>query len=224
MEREIASLFGRQAGKNVIPIMSLTESIVTLATSIISSTGYVGVGMLMVLESMVAPVPSEAVMPFAGFLVAQGNFSFLGVVLASTAGSIIGSVLSYWIGRYLGRAFVDRFGKYVFLNHHHLDLTEQFFAKYGEKTVFISRFIPVVRHLISIPAGVGEMHMKKFLLYTAVGAGLWNAFLAYLGLQLGERWTLLKEYGHILDYVVLGLLAFGIACLLWRKRRRSRTA
>lgn len=204
--------------------MSLTERIVTFATALIGTSGYLGVGVLMALESMVAPIPSEAVMPFAGFLVAQQKFSFVGIVLVSTVGSIVGSALSYWIGRYLGRAFVDRFGKYVFLNHRHLDLTEQFFAKYGEKTVFISRFVPVVRHLISIPAGAGEMNVRKFLVYTAIGAGLWNAFLAYLGLKLGERWTVLKAYGHVLDYVVLGLLLLGIAYVIWRKQRRSMAA
>lgn len=193
--------------------MSITESIVTFATNLISSSGYGGVFVLMVLESMVFPVPSEAVMPFAGFLVAQGTFGFVPVLLIATAGSIVGSVLSYWIGRYLGRAFVDRFGKYLLLNHHHLDLTDQFFARNGEKTVFLSRFIPVVRHLISIPAGVGEMNMKKFLLYTAIGAGLWNAFLLYLGMQLGERWTVIKQYGHKVDLVVVVVLAIAIVWL-----------
>lgn len=199
--------------------MSITAFIVTGATSVMSSTGYFGVVALMALESMIAPVPSEAVMPFAGFLIAEGKFSFLGVIIASTAGSVIGSLCSYWIGRYLGRAFVDRFGRYVLLNHHHLDRTEQFFAQYGEKAVFISRFIPVIRHLISLPAGVGEMKMWKFLLYTAIGAGLWNTFLTYLGYMLGARWETVRRWSEWLDFLLLGALVVFLLFLVPKLRK-----
>lgn len=205
--------------------MSLTESIITVATAVISATGYGGVFLLMALESMIAPIPSEAVMPFAGFLIAEGTFSLLGVIVASTAGSLFGSLLSYWIGRYGGRYLVDRFGKYVFLNHHHLDRTERFFARYGEKTVFISRFIPIVRHLISIPAGVGEMQMRKFLLYTALGAGLWNTFLAYLGYVLGSRWESVRHWSEWLDVLLVVcalLLILAFVPKLRRKLRKKR--
>lgn len=196
--------------------MSITEIILHFATNLISSSGYVGVGLLMAGESMILPIPSEAVMPFAGFLIFQSKFSFVLVIVISTLGSIVGSLISYWIGRYAGRAFIDRWGKYFLLNHHHLDATDRFFARNGEKTVFISRFIPVVRHLISIPAGIGEMNIKKFLLYTTIGAALWNTFLAYLGFRLGESWNIIQQYGHRIDIGIAALLVCIIAILLLR--------
>ena len=183
--------------------MGITEFIVTYTTTIIAKTGYAGVFILMVLESMVAPVPSEAVMPFAGFLWFQKTFTLWGVIVASTAGSLVGSLLSYWIGAKGGRVIVERYGKYLFLNVHHLDVTERFFARYGAKAVFVSRFIPVVRHLISIPAGVGKMPIGKFCVYTIVGAGLWNSFLTWVGYALGQNWQSVQRYSHAIDIAVV---------------------
>ena len=162
-----------------------------------------GVFLLMTLESMVAPVPSEAVMPFAGFLWFEGSMTPIWIVVASTAGSIIGSLISYFIGAYLGKPFVKRFGKYLLLNEHHLETTEKFFRKYGEKTIFISRFVPVVRHFISIPAGVGRMHLSKFIIYTTLGAGIWNTFLAYIGFELGNNWNEIRTYSEVLDIIIV---------------------
>ncbi|NTW32816.1 MAG: DedA family protein, partial [Bacteroidetes bacterium] len=164
--------------------MGITEFLVPIITAFIGSIGYAGIFILMVLESMVAPVPSEAVMPFAGMLISKGEFTFAGVLFFSTFGSIVGSVISYYIGYYGGRPLVDRFGKYLLLDHHHLDLTEKYFQKKGDITIFICRFIPVVRHLISIPAGMGKMNIIKFSVYTIIGAGIWNAFLTYVGIIL----------------------------------------
>ena len=139
--------------------MGLTEFLVKYIVAFIESTGYISVFILMMLESMVAPVPSEAVMPFAGFLVESGQFTFLGVVFFSTFGSIIGSLISYYIGYYGGRPIVEKFGKYLFLDKHHLDITEKYFQKKGDITILICRFVPIVRHLISIPAGMGKMNV-----------------------------------------------------------------
>lgn len=197
--------------------MGITEFIVTFATAIIAKTGYTGVFFLMVLESMVAPVPSEAVMPFAGFLWFQKVFTLWGVIFASTAGSLFGSLISYWIGAKGGRAIVERYGKYLFLNVHHLDATERFFARYGDGTIFVSRFIPVVRHLISIPAGVGRMPLGKFCIYTIVGAGLWNAFLAWVGYTLGQNWQSVERYGHTIDIAVIVVII--LMCLFFIYRR-----
>ena len=152
----------------------MTALIITFATNLIAKTGYAGIFALMTLESMVAPVPSEAVMPFAGFLLYQKTFTLFGVIVASTAGSLVGSLISYWIGAKGGRVIVLRYGKYLLLNTHHLDATERFFSRYGEWTIFVSRFIPIVRHLISIPAGIGRMKLGKFCAYTIAGAALWN--------------------------------------------------
>ena len=152
--------------------MGITEHLVTYITQCIAAGGYPVVGLLMMLESMVFPVPSEAVMPFAGFLVTDGTFSFWAVVLVSTLGSLIGSLLSYAIGRYGGRVFLQTWGKYFLLNEHHLDATDTFFKGHGAPTIFIARFVPVVRHLISIPAGIARMNLTTFSLYTVLGACL----------------------------------------------------
>jgi len=202
--------------------MGLTEFLIEYITGFISSVGYWGIAILMALESMIAPVPSEAVMPFAGFLIFEKQFTFTGVIFFSTLGSIVGSLISYYIGAYGGRPIINRFGKYLLLDQHHLEITEKFFTKYGSLTVFISRFIPVIRHLISLPAGGGRMNIIKFSIYTVVGAGLWNAFLAVVGYYLKEHWVEVRHYGEIADVVVIILFAAGIGFLAYRYWRRHR--
>ena len=205
--------------------MGLTEWLAGYITKLIEWGGYVSVTILMTMESMVFPVPSEAVMPFAGFLVAEGHFTFWGVVVASTVGSIVGSMISYVAGYYGGKPFVRRFGKYVFLNQHHLDTSEKFFNKYGEITIFICRFIPIVRHLISIPAGFARMNVVKFLIFTVVGAGIWNAFLTFAGSVLRQNWETVMKFSKILDIVViaaiLGFILFILYRKVWKKRKKA---
>jgi membrane protein DedA with SNARE-associated domain len=186
--------------------MSITEQLVNFIVHFIDHTGYVSITVLMALESMIAPVPSEAVMPFAGFLIEEGRFTFFNVIFFSTLGSYIGSMISYYIGDYGGRPLVEKYGKYLLLQKHDLDFTEKFFAKRGDITILISRFIPVVRHLISIPAGMGKMNLVKFSIFTIIGAGLWNSFLTYMGFLLKNNWARVAKYSHIIDIVVLMLL------------------
>lgn len=200
----------------------MTEMLAERITAFIEWGGYAGVAILMTLESMVAPVPSEAVMPFAGFLIADGRFTWQGVIAASTLGSIIGSLLSYAAGYYGGRPLVDRFGKYLFLNHHHLDVTERFFTRYGQVTILISRFIPVVRHLISIPAGAGRMNLLRFSIYTVVGAGLWNWILTYGGYVLRNNWETILRHARTVDHVILAVLILVFGYVLYRLYRQSR--
>jgi membrane protein DedA with SNARE-associated domain len=201
--------------------MGLTEALCYYNTWFINQCSYVGVFLLMTLESMVAPIPSELVMPFAGFLIFTGEFSVVPVLVASTLGSIVGSLLSYGMGM-LGKPVVLRYGRYLLLNVHHLEWTEKFFLRHGGKTIFISRFIPVVRHLISIPAGLARMPLTPFILYTAVGATLWNMFLTYLGFRLKQNWQLIQKYTHILDYFVVAGLIGATLYLVW-KIKRART-
>jgi membrane protein DedA with SNARE-associated domain len=204
--------------------MGITEFLAQYITAFIDTTGYASVFVLMVMESMVFPVPSEAVMPFAGFLIAEAKFTFAMVIAASTAGSIVGSLLSYWIGRYGGRPFIDRFGKFFLLNRDDLTATEKFFNRYGEATIFICRFIPVVRHLISIPAGTGRMNLIKFSLYTIAGAGMWNAFLAVCGFYLRKRWETVMHYSHYVDIAVVVLLAAGVFYFVKKHLQRRQRA
>jgi len=197
------------------------EHLIDLFTHIISTAGYAGITFLMTLESMVVPVPSEAVMPFAGMLWFSGKMSFWPIVIFSTIGSIIGSLISYYIGLYGGRPLIKKYGKYLLLSEHDLSLTERFFARFGDKTIFISRFIPVIRHLISIPAGTGKMNIAKFITYTIIGAGLWNAFLTYLGYKLGSNWTEIRKYSEVVDIILVILLIALVVFYFYKKRKHS---
>jgi membrane protein DedA with SNARE-associated domain len=201
--------------------MGFTETIIQWVTHLIDTMGYPGVAFLMMLESMVAPVPSEAVMPFAGCLITVGHFTFFWVAVSSTTGSIVGSLLSYAVGYYGGKPFVIRFGKYVLLNLHDLEVTERFFHKHGTITILVGRFIPVIRHLISIPAGVGRMNLVHFSLYTIVGACVWNTFLAWLGYHLGNHWELIHKHSGPIDAVVFVLIALGLVYFVRAHLKRT---
>ena len=201
--------------------MGLTESIAVYATYLIDKAGYMGVFVLMTMESMVFPVPSEGVMPFAGFLIEQKTFTFWQVILVSTLGSIAGSLISYYVGYFGGMPFVRRFGKYALLDVSELEATERFFKKRGELTIFICRFIPVVRHLISIPAGTGKMNVVRFSIFTILGAGLWNAFLAYVGFALKSNWEEVMQYSHIIDIVVVLFLLAIVGLYVYRHLKRK---
>jgi membrane protein DedA with SNARE-associated domain len=203
-------------------ISQLLGLIGTFALSVISFFGYFGVFVLMVMESMVLPVPSEAVMPFAGFLAASGKFNFLLVILFSSLGSIIGSLISYYIGFHGGNKILKKYGKYLLLDEEDLAKTEKWFSKKGEITVLFSRFIPVVRHLISIPAGIGKMDLKKFVIFTLIGATLWNTFLAYLGFVLGKHWEEVKQYSEYVSIPVAALLFIGLVYFVFKHVRRKK--
>lgn len=201
----------------------ITEHITQLAVRILETTGYAGAAVLMGLESMIAPVPSEAVMPFVGFLVADGKWN-LGLAIAATSvGSLAGSWLSYLMGYYGGRPFVLKVGKYLLLNVHDLEWTEKFFHQRGGVwTLFLSRFIPVVRHFISIPAGTGKMPLMPFMVATVIGSTIWNTFLLICGMKLREHWPVVQRYSHQIDVVVV-IALLGVA-VWWVYTRRGRMA
>jgi len=187
--------------------MSLIEPIIEFCVHFIKQAGYAGIIILMAMESTAFPIPSEVVIPFAGFLIYDGKLNMLAVILAGAIGSVIGAVFSYYIGKFFGRTFILKYGRYVFISKKHLITTENFFQKHGEKTVFIARFIPVVRHLISFPAGMARMDIKKFSLYTFVGSFIWCGILAYSGYILNQNWSMIEQYISILDYVfILGVI------------------
>lgn len=205
--------------------MWITEFLATYITAFIEQTWYITVFLGMMMESMIFPIPSEAIMPFAGFLVATGHFSLRWVILVSTLWSIIGSLLSYAIWYYGGKPFVRKFWKYFLLDEEELESTEHFFKKRWSIAIFISRFIPVVRHLISLPAGMGKMNLTKFIIYTTIGAGMRNTFLTLVGKYLKENRELVMQYSKVVDIVVLAILLWIITRFIYRqlkKRRRQR--
>jgi membrane protein DedA with SNARE-associated domain len=196
--------------------MGITEWIAQTAVAIISVSAYPGIFFLMMLESMFFPVPSEAVLPFAGFMLFDGQLSWPEVIFFATLGSLVGSVISYAIGYYGGKSFILKFGKYLLLKESHLELSERFFDKHGQLTIFIARFIPVVRHFISIPAGAGKMNFLKFCLYTIAGAGLWNSFLTFLGYKLKEHWQTVMAYSHYIDMTIVLVLSIAVIYYLYK--------
>jgi membrane protein DedA with SNARE-associated domain len=198
----------------------------SFALSTIAQLGYVGIFFLMMLESMVVPVPSEFVMPFAGFLIIEGSFNFILVIVASTLGSITGSLLFYYVGKTGGHTLVEKYGKYVLVDTQDIVKTEEWFKKRGELTIFLARLVPVVRHLISLVAGIGKMDVKKFAVYTILGAGLWNGILTYLGFILGQHWDEVSQYTESLDLVIIILLIAGCLYFVYRhlKRRKKNPA
>ncbi|MDO6416753.1 DedA family protein [Sphingomonas sp. BIUV-7] len=192
---------------------------------IISAGGYLGIVGLMAIESACIPLPSEIIMPFAGYLVSTGRFSLFWVATAGAIGCNVGSILAYEVGKRGGRPFVERYGKYVLLNMHDLELAERFFARWGSATVLICRLLPFVRSFIAFPAGVARMPLAKFHLYTFVGSWPWCFGLAWVGMKLGAAWHTDPRLGKILhgaDAAVVAVLAIGIAFILWHKLKKPR--
>lgn len=157
---------------------------------VISSMDYFGVALLMGIESACIPLPSEIIAPFAGYLVHTGQFSLFGVAIAGGFGSMAGSFITYEIGKYGGRPFVEKYGKYILISKHDLNLADNFFKKYGNLSTFIGRLLPVVRTFISLPAGIAGVPRIPFLFYSFLGSFIWTYILAYFGMKLGENWVL----------------------------------
>lgn len=193
------------------------------ATSVVQSLGYIGVAFLIALENLVPPIPSELILPLAGFLAGQGRFWLPGVVVAATAGSVGGALILYGLGAWLGEArlrrLLRRFGRFLRLQEGELDRAQQWFDRHGDKAVLLGRLVPVVRSLVSIPAGLNRMSLRRFVLYTALGSGLWNSALVGLGWALGDRWDQVCHYGQLFEYATLAALAVALAWFFWRHRR-----
>jgi membrane protein DedA with SNARE-associated domain len=192
--------------------------------------GYPGIIVLMAIESSVLPLPSELVMPPAGYLAAKGQMDGVLAVAAGTLGSVIGALVNYALALFVGEPLLRKYGKYVLVSARSLDRTEAFFRRHGEISTLIGRLLPVVRHLISIPAGVSRMSLGRFIFFTTLGAGLWCAILTYLGWIIGrhgqEVEAVIGTYVHhtLLSYILPGVVILLGAYVLWQRRGRSRVA
>lgn len=202
--------------------MAITEAIVDFAVRTVEAGGYPGIAGLLILESVIAPIPSEAIVPFAGFLVSEGKLNLVGVIVACAIGSTTGSLLLYWLGRYGGRAAVLRFGRPLGFSAEDIAKAESFFQRHGRKAIFFSKFVPIVRHYIAIPAGIGRMPLGRFLAYTVLGVTLWNSVLLWLGYLLGKNWDRVHAYAGKADYPVAAIILVVIIAYTyrhWKKRR-----
>lgn len=188
-------------------------------TFVIETLGYVGVAVVLALESVFPPIPSEAVLPLTGFLVSQGRMSFVGALVASTVGAVVGALVLYWLGYTLGedriRALVKKHGRWMLLTEEDLDRSQAWFDRHGRVAVLIGRLAPLVRSLVSIPAGVTRMPLLTFTVYTTIGSAIWNAVLIGAGWLLGENWTYVQEYQQYFGYGVLAALGLAIAWFVW---------
>ena len=204
----------------------MLEQVISLLASwivaVISATGYLGVVILMAIESACIPLPSEIIMPFAGYLVSIGKFSLVGAATAGAIGCNVGSTIAYYVAASGGRAAFERWGKYVLISHADIERADAFFARYGSATVFFGRLLPVVRTFIAFPAGLARMPMLKFQIYTFVGSWPWCFVLAYIGFVLGERWKsdpTLRKVFHEFDAVIVAVILAGFAWFVWARWR-----
>jgi len=206
-------------------IARILEILSAFIVATISMLGYSGVVLLMAIESACIPLPSEIIMPFSGYLVSKGEMNLWLVGLAGAVGCVLGSMVAYWVGMYGGRPLIEKYGRYILVSHHDLDLADRWFRKYGEIIVFASRLLPAIRTFIAFPAGVARMNIAKFIIYTFAGSLPWCLGLAYVGQKLGEQWDKdprLKELFHRFDFVIGILLVLGAAWWIWRHVRLSK--
>ena len=193
-------------------LIALTDFI----THTISHLGYFGVACLMAIESAAIPLPSEVIMPFAGFLVDSGRFSLLSLALAGAIGSTVGSFVTYYLGYHGGVRLIKKYEHYVHVSEGELGITEKFFAKFGTISTFYGRMLPVIRTFISIPAGIAKVPIGSFLGYAFLGSFIWSFFLAWLGQRLGQHWHDLELYFRKLDIVIVLIIVFGL--IFWLKK------
>jgi membrane protein DedA with SNARE-associated domain len=201
----------------------LLSGLSALIISVIASLGYGGVVLLMAIESACIPLPSEVIMPFAGYLVSTGRFSLQAVAIAGAVGCLLGSYVAYFIGATGGRQAFENYGRYVLISNHELEVADRFFERWGSVTVFVARLLPVIRTFIAFPAGLSRMELWRFSVYTLLGSYPWCLALAYAGMKLGQHWRDLAPYFHRFDNVIAITLALAFAAFVYlRIRGRSR--
>ncbi|MFT9846612.1 DedA family protein [Aneurinibacillus sp. REN35] len=196
------------------------EEFIRSVLTFLSDLGYFGIAIGLMLEV----IPSEIVLAYGGYLVAQGQINFIGAVIAGTIGGTIAQLFLYWMGYYGGRPFLEKYGKYLLIRKKEIDKAEEWFNRYGVGVIFTARFIPVVRHAISIPAGIARMSAAKFILYTTLAVIPWSILFVYLGMQLGARWEQIDEFARpFVQPLIWVAIISTVAYLLFslRKRRKS---
>jgi membrane protein DedA with SNARE-associated domain len=205
----------------VFVIASLTDPIVEFATNVVADLGLPGVFMLMLVESACIPIPSEATMLFAGFNVSAGHYSLLVLTLVGTFANLVGSWIAYGVG-YFGRVdLIEKHGHLLFIKPHHLHAADRWFQRHGDATVFFTRMIPVIRTFISLPAGAARMPFWRFSVLTVLGCLPWVFALAFVGDQVGRRWTEWRDSLHYVDYAVLAFVVVGVGILVVRHVRKG---
>ena len=193
----------------------MSEKLIAALVAFIASSGYAGVALLMAIQSACVPIPSEVIMPFAGFVLATTQTKLILLATIASLASNIGSIPAYWVGARGGRPMVERFGGYVLLSRRDLDLVEHFFNKYGSITVLVGRMLPIVRTFIALPAGIAKMNQFRFHLYTFIGSWPWCYALAYMGMKLGATWNTDPRFKAFFNRFHLGVEVVLLAGIVW---------
>lgn len=205
--------------------MGLTVWLFETAIKLIEVGGYWGVFIGLVLDSCGLPMPSEVILALSGSIASTtGQFNYIALIIIGTIAQTIGAYLSYLIGRYGGEPLVKKYGKYVLISSHDYDKAKRWFEKYGERTIIISRCVPVVRTYIGFPAGTFEMNQRKFIIDTAIGSAIWTVFLVSAGYLMGDQWHKFYKVMHLLDYPIIILIAFFIGRFIYKKLKRKNEA
>lgn len=200
---------------------TIISILVDFIVQTIDTLGYAGIFVLMALESSGIPIPSELIMPFAGFLVEDGKMNFIIVTLMGTFGNLGGSLVAFGIAKKGGRPLIEKYGKYILISGKDLDMADRWFQKRGNLTVFLGRLLPVVRTYISFPAGLAQMDWKRFSVYTFLGALPWCALFTYLGMKMGEHWQEIETKLHEFNMLMLFLVVAAIVLYVWRHLKRK---
>jgi membrane protein DedA with SNARE-associated domain len=195
---------------------ALEANLIPLFEQLYRSIGYVGVVIAMAIESACIPLPSEIILPMAGWMVSRGIFTLWGATIAGVVGCVVGSVVAYVVGQHGGRRLLERYGKYVLITTHELDVADNWFKKYGEAAIFFSRMLPVVRTFISLPAGIARMPFGRFVLYTALGSLPWSFALVYAGKTLGDNWEQVRAVLSKLDYPIAAIILVLVGLYVYR--------
>jgi membrane protein DedA with SNARE-associated domain len=199
----------------------MVEHIINLIILILDKLGYFGTFIGMFFESACIPIPSEVILPFGGYLSFTGRLNLPLVILFGTLGGTVGSIFAYEIGAIGGRPLVEKYAEKLFLNKEKIAKSDTVFNKYGDKIIFLSRLLPIIRTFISLPAGIAKMNFTKFVIYTFVGSAIWSAFLAYLGYKMGQNWEIIRSYYHYADITVAVLI---VLFIIYKFVTRKKTA
>jgi membrane protein DedA with SNARE-associated domain len=195
---------------------TLEANLIPFFEQLYRTVGYLGVVVAMAIESACIPLPSEIILPLAGWMVSRQVFTLWGATLAGTLGCVVGSVVAYWVGVIGGRPLLERYGRYVLISTRDLDRADSWFGSYGEAAIFFSRMLPVIRTFISLPAGIARMNFSRFVLYTGLGSLPWSFALVYAGKSLGDNWEQVRSVLGKLDYAIVAIVVIGVGWYIYQ--------
>ena len=200
---------------------SLETSLIAFFEQLYRTVGYGGIVAAMAIESACIPLPSEIILPMAGWMVSRQLFTLWGATLAGTLGCVIGSTVAYWVGALGGRPLLDRYGRYVLISSHDLEVADRWFARYGQGAIFFSRMLPVIRTFISLPAGIARMPFGRFVVYTALGSLPWSLALVFAGKSLGDNWEAVRTVLQKFDFLIVAIIVVAVVYYVYRHLSRA---